>query len=182
MDFMNINYYKTTMITTNEILKTICKLIQNFMNLDDNHCYIYNGNWFIPEDKGLCVVVGIDNVKIISNNTYYKETEDNNLQEITEIKSLASVIINIFGYNQEALNRKEEILMSLNNSEAKKIMTEKAFTIFRNPTSFKQINELDGTKILNRFVLEFQVLYNTYKTNNVDYYNNHYNYNLITNN
>lgn len=180
MDIMNINYYKI-MITTNEILKTICKLIKDFMNLDDEHCYIYNDNWFIPEDKSLCVVVGVDNIRTISNNTYYKETKDNNLQEITEVKSLASININIFSYNKEALNRKEEILMALNNSEAKRKMTEKAFTIFRNPTSFKQVNELDGTKILNRFILEFQVLYNNYKINNVDYYNNYNNYDLITN-
>lgn len=163
------------------ILKNICSLIRDFMKLDNEHIYIYNNKWFIPEDKGLCVVVGCQNIQVLSNNCYYEDI-NNNFQEVLENKNRADISINIFSYNNDALYRKEEILMALNSTNSVNIQDKNGFKIFRLPNAFNNASEQDGTKILNRYIINFSVLYNTTMVNNVNYYNNYNNKNIFINN
>lgn len=163
------------------VLKSICSLIQNFLQLDNEHIYIYNNKWKIPKDEGLVVCVGCQGIKTISNNSYFEEI-NGDFSECLEVKANASISINIYSYNTEALYKKEQILMALNSTNSQNLQNLKGFKIFRLPNSFLQANERDGTKILNRFILEFNVIYSDLKVNGVDYYDNISNALLTINN
>ena len=42
-----------------ELIQTIRNQIKKYLDLDDDHCYIYNNKWKDINDKGLYVVIGI---------------------------------------------------------------------------------------------------------------------------
>lgn len=151
------------------------------MELDNDHIYIYNNKWLIPKDKGLCVVVGCNNITPIGNNKEYIE-EDNTFKECFFVNNRAEVTINIFSYNQDAINRKDEILMALNSDEFLNLQSKYAFSISRLPTSFIQADEKDGAKILNRFILTFNLFYQSKKEQETLYYDDYNFYKLTINN
>lgn len=171
MEKMNIEDY----------LKLICGLIQDFMGLDNKHIYIYNQKWIIPNDKKICVVVGCSNVKPIASCKEYKE-ENGAFKECFFVNNIAEITINIFSYDMEATNRKDEILMALNSDTAKNLQAQYGFSIGTLQLNFNQNDEKDGTKILNRFVLDFNLIYQSKKEVITSYYNDYNDIFLITNN
>ena len=162
-------------------LQYICYIIQKFMDLDDKHIYIYNNKWIIPDDRGLCVVVGCDNITPISNGKDHIY-ENNIFKERFFINNIAEITINIFSYNQDAINRKDEVLMALNSDEFLNLQSKYGFSIGNLPTSFLQHSEKEGVKILNKFILNFNLFYQSRKEQETLYYDNFNNINLITNN
>ena len=162
-------------------LQYICYIIQKFMDLDDKHIYIYNNKWIIPDDRGLCVVVGCNNITPISNGKDHIY-ENNIFKERFFINNIAEITINIFSYNQDAINRKDEVLMALNSDEFLNLQSKYGFSIGNLPTSFLQHSEKEGAKILNRFILNFNLFYQSKKEQETLYYDKFNNINLITNN
>jgi len=141
-----------------QALKTTCRLIQDYMNLDNNHIYLYNNKWVIPKDGKLCVVVGTSQeTPFFTSTTVQGTTEEN-----TTLSS-CNLNINVFSRNREALYRKNEILMALNTSKAINSYVALGFYIPRLPTTFTQIDEVDGTGILTRYEISFNMYYKTNK-------------------
>jgi hypothetical protein len=148
-------------------IKTVLDAIADFMNLDQEHCYLFNQNWIIPKDKGLCVVGQIVNDVILDNNLIY-------IYDIEEqtIRKRQTIAINIFSYDLSALNRKDEIVFAL--QEPKFIGRYNDFgiqTIDKTNIRFNAVNEVDGIKTLYRFVCQFDIYYQVKYSRNKDYTN-----------
>lgn len=160
-----------------EILQIICKLLQDFMDLDNKHIYIYNQKWLIPTDKGLFISVGLQGTKVFANNS---ETRliNNLASEVLTIHKQDQISINIYSYDFSAIERKEEILMALNSNLAENLQNKLGFHLGKIPITFNEVSEIEGTKILNRFNLVFNVISKVSKTIASDYYNSSY---FITN-
>ena len=141
-----------------QALKITCKLIQDYMNLDDRHIYLYNNKWVIPKDGKICVVVGTG-----QETPYHSFTKVNGLTEENTILSTCLLNIDVFSRTREALYRKNEVLMALNTSKAQNTFNKYGFYIPKLPMAFNQIDEVDGTDILTRFNISFNMYYKTSK-------------------
>jgi hypothetical protein len=130
-------------------LLTILDIISVFMGLDEDHCYCGNQNWIIPKDGRLTVVGTPGAVMIFANNSFFESRE--NLEEIITTRERKNIILDIFSYDQEAVERKEEILFALKCVEAENRMARAGFSIASIPNSFTFVPERSGNKILNRF-------------------------------
>ncbi|GHU26634.1 hypothetical protein FACS1894152_1670 [Bacilli bacterium] len=140
-----------------EPIIVILDLIADFMNLDEEHCYLYNQNWQIPRDKSICVVGSLGNTRVLANNKHYVHTSDGSLREQLVIRERQEITIDVFSYDLEALNRKEEILFALNTDKAQNTMEKSGFSCSEIPQSWTQLNEQDGDKILYRFTISFYI-------------------------
>lgn len=142
----------------NEPIKYLVQIFKSFMNLDDEHCYIYNNKWIIPNDKGLFLVVGILSESVIGNDLKYQRTT-------TELISKTSVLVrahyslDIFSYDTSARARQLEVIASLNSDIAVRYQDWYGFHIASNPVSFRDISDIEASKKLNRYNATISVLY-----------------------
>lgn len=147
-------------------LKSICRLLKDYLQLDDEHIYLYCNKWVIPKDGKLCVVVGTG-----QEIPYHSSTRVEGLEEENTILSTCTLNIDVFSINREALYRKNEILMALNTSEAQNLFSRYGFYVPKIPQSFNQVNELDGATLLTRYNISFNMFYKTskkYKSNYIE--------------
>lgn len=162
------------------VLKKICFLIQDYLNLKDNEIYIYNNKFFQSKEKGLNVCVGCNDSTVIANNNTHKE-ENEKYIEILETIIRSNIFINIYSYDNTAIREKEKIFFALNCDKAQEIQIKNNFKIFKISNNFISSPELDGTKVLNRFILNFQVIYKVGDVREVSYFDKFKNL-LIKNN
>jgi hypothetical protein len=148
-------------------LKIILDVIADFMELDEEHCYIYNQKWSIPKDGKICVVGSMNTSKIIANNK--KHTKYNNVfTENLNLRQIQTMELNIFGYDLDVLTRKDEVIMALKTDKAQNTFEDNGFSIADIPNSILNANESDGAKILYRYIMSFSVFCGKNRTINSD--------------
>ena len=150
-----------------EYLEAIGKIIKDFMNLEDGQIYFFNQMYIVPNDKRLYVCIGYQGDNTISN---IKENKED-LQEFTTIKQKQVSII-IYSYGYEAIDRKEEIIQALNSNESENIQSLLGFHIGNLPISEENTSEEDGTKVLNKYNLLFNIIVGKRNNKTTTYYDN----------
>lgn len=156
-----------------DILNYICSIIQKFMNLDNGQIYIYNQKYILPPTTNFLISVGLQGVNLLANNSETKEI-NGAVKEILTTQTQTQISIDIYSYDFSAITRKEEILMALRSNLSQNVQAQYGFYIASIPTNFNQQNELDGTKILNRFNLLINVISKQQKVIDSDYYDTGY--------
>jgi hypothetical protein len=151
-------------------LQILIRIFKEFLNLDDEHCYIYNQKWNIPLDGRLCLVLGLEGTKAIANNKRYKNPLNDSLRQSLNVRELQNITVNIFSYNFEAIDRKDEVLFALQTDKAQNEMNRTGFSIAELPNNILNINETDGAKILYRFMFSFSVWCGGNYETNAEYY------------
>jgi hypothetical protein len=152
-----------------EQLQAIVIILRDYLAIDDEHCYIYNQKWIIPKDGKLCVVIGLNNSRTTAVNKKYKKDDDKFIEQIT-LRQIQNISINIFSYNFEALDRKEEVIIALKTDKATNTFNNLGFNIVDIPNNFININETDGEKILYRYVINFDVYCGKVAEHETDYF------------
>lgn len=152
-----------------ENIKIIRNLIKDYMGLDDNHCYIYNNKFLMPEDKGLFVVIGIQSNEIIGNNTTYEKTEDKLLAN-TSTSVATTYTVDILSYDTSARIRQFEVINALSSFESLQSQDINGYSIARIPTSLQDLSDLEASKILNRYRATFKVFHKYEKQTVARYY------------
>lgn len=143
-----------------ENIKIIRNLIKSYMELDDNHCYIYNNKILIPEDKGLFVVIGIVNNEVIGNTLKYRKTVSE-LYAITSTSFCTTYSIDVLSYDTSARTRQYEIINCLASFEALQSQERNGYSIARVPNSFYDVSYLEASKMLNRYRINIKVFHKT---------------------
>ena len=152
-----------------ELIQQLRNGIKNYLDLDDDHCYIYNNKWKDINDKGLYVVVGIDSEEVLANNLQYTRTEDKLLSHSSIIVE-TNFFIDFFSYNIEARRRRYEVLSYLSSDNCEFYQEQRAYRVYRIPTAFRDLSTEEGSKILNRFRIDFKVHHSTQFTKESPYY------------
>lgn len=153
-----------------ETLKYICKIIQDNLELDDQHIYIFNQKYIMPTDKGLFVAVGIEGEQVINQGSDYKMDGGNYTQEQSLIKQ-GTLSIDVYSYDFSAIDKKDDVILALNSDMSQNMQDKYSFHIGTTPLSINDVSEQDGTKIINRFNITFNIIYGKSKSNKSDYYN-----------
>lgn len=148
-----------------ELLKILCNLVKEFMELQEDQVYIYNQKFLIPNDSRIYVCIGQQGETIYSNNNFVKENG-----EYINITKELFLTINIYGYTMDVLARKDEIPMCFKSTMTERAMDMYDFKIARIPNSENNIIEQVGTKMLYRFDFSYNVISGNQKIIKSDYY------------
>ena len=96
------------------------------------------------------------------------------------LHKLLSVDINVYSYDFQAMTLKDKISMAFKSYTAEKKQELYAFKI-QNQLNWRNINEIDGDKILYRFNTNINVLSMVKNENIIDFYNKQNLTNIIIN-
>ena len=155
-----------TRLTTLDLLR---KIIANGMSdIDQDRIAIYNQKWKMPTDEGLFIVLFFLGSKVVSN----RVTEAPGLNALTEQYDLVTferIQIEICSKNQEAMQRKEEIIMALLSSFSQNLQSEHAFKL-NTLAPIHELSSLEATAMINRFSMDLTLFAWYSKTADVDYY------------
>ena len=86
--------------------------------------------------------------------------------------------IDVMSENDEARQRKEEVLMALVSTYSQNKQEENGFRIFRMPLTFIDISQAEGETMMKRFRINIVVHVKYTKTNTIAFYDA-FGYNII---
>ncbi len=151
------------------LLTIICDIIQNELSLSDGQVMAYNPDIPAPTTPGLYVVVGYISGKAIGNTAAVKD-EDTGISEDQSVTMLENIQIDLMSIDTSALDNKEQIILALHSDYAQKITETNIIRIFRIPSQFNDISQVEGHGILNRFTMTITVNAVYTKNKVVDYF------------
>jgi hypothetical protein len=137
-------------------IKIMLDVVADFMKLDEKHCYVYNQKWITPKDGKICVAGSQGATKIIAHNQSHKKLNNAFMEELN-LREMQTIDFNIFGYFEDVLYRYQELIMSLKTDKARNIFEKNGFFVADLPENAMNFNETDGTKILYRYIISFNV-------------------------
>lgn len=154
-------------ISVMSVIQILCEIIQTEMSLADDQVYIYNQRFKIPKDKRLYVSVGIQSTQTFGMRRKF-DPDTNNLEQTVQLQD--TVEINVYSTEEDALNRKEEVLFALNGLKSENLQAAYGFKVARLTSQIQNISNLEGPKIPFRFNITLNILYSKCNTMPVDYY------------
>lgn len=155
-----------------EPIKIIGDIIKNYLNLNDNQILIYNQDFKIPATKGLFILLQYNTSQPYSvvNKFIPAAIEIEGAEESVSVLMKEDYTINVVSKNDEARQRKEEILMAFNSNYSQEQQGLYQFQIAKISNSFINISELEGAGMLNRFAINISLLAHYNRINDIAYY------------
>ncbi len=155
-----------------EILKVLVAILRSEMDLAADQVVIYNQRWLVPSDFRLYVSINLTGSRPYGVNRGYKARRVVNtptesrcvLDEELSINSQDIVTINAYSSTAKdgscaARARRNEVVMALNSTFAEQQQERYGFSIGRVPLSYVDVSEGEGTEMLTRYALTYNVLY-----------------------
>lgn len=152
---------------TRTILWHLGTILQAGMQLTTNQVWIYNQKRKIPPATGLWLVIDFLTGKPYGSKSKFNPETN---QEEQSVNMSALFTIDIFSRNTQALDRKEEVILAFGSTFAQQTQEKFSFKIGRIPQGFTNLSQVEGTAILYRFQITFQVSYSVEKKISADYY------------
>jgi len=164
-----------------EPIKIIGDILTEFMSLSAGQVMIYNQDFKLPETSGLFIILQYNSSQNYSSiNEFIPAAEgiEGGQESITTLMK-EDYTINVISKNDEARQRKEEVIMGLNSNFSQDKQGLYQFQIARVSNSFVNVSELEGAGMLNRFAINISLLAHYTKTINTSYYDDFTNQILI---
>lgn len=154
--------------TTIDLIRNI---VMTEMIIPFNRIILYNQDWVLPPDDNLWAIVSFRGSKLYSNNnkTYIDDNDD--FVEEQCITTQEQIAVTLMSYNLQALQRKEEVPMSLVSIYSQQVQNRESFKIAP-IVSIVDLSDIEGGKINYRFDILITVLSWYTKTKKVLYYEN----------
>lgn len=159
----------TAQILVGNSFTLLLDVIQTYMGLPNDHCYMWDQKIFQPTDSNPYVVLSIMSCKPFGN-TNYSDTSGSGLISQQSINMSANVSIDILSRGPAARDRKEEILLALNSNYALSQQYANSFYIAKLSSQFTNLSNIDGAAIPYRYSISVAIQYFFIKTNAVPYY------------
>jgi hypothetical protein len=155
-----------------EPIKIIGDILKNCMTLADDQIFIYNQDFKLPETSGLFVLMQYNTSANYSSTNEFIPADEGveGGQESISMLTKEDYTINVISKNDEARQRKEEVIMSLNSNFSQDQQGLYQFQIARVSNSFVNVSELEGAGMLNRFAINISLLAHYNKTIDTTYY------------
>lgn len=155
-----------------EPIKIIGDILKDCMSLTDDQIFIYNQDFKVPETSGLFIVMQYNSSQNYSTNNEFIPADEGveGAQEKISMLNRESYTINVISKNDEARQKKEEVVMSLNSNYSQDQQGLYQFKIANLSDSFTNVSELEGAGMLNRFAITVNLLAFYDKTLNTSYY------------
>lgn len=148
-------------------------LLRAYLALGNDQVVVYNQKWVLPNDSRLYVVVASLSQKAYGTSAETRQVEDGDDTKLVEDVSISSrevLTIDLLSRSQEAVNRKEEVLMALSSQAAQALSETYAIKIARIPTGPNDVSRVEGTAKVNRFQYVLPVLRTRTRTTDVDFF------------
>lgn len=155
-----------------ESIDLIREVVMRELNLSDDRVYIYNQKFTIPPVDGLMVVVAFKASKIIANRNNTRVNADDLLEEVQDLNTQEMLSVMIFSRNEEALQRKEEVVMALYSVFSQQLQEKYSFRIFR-MSPIQDMSQLEGSAILYRFDIDITMMSWYQKIKKVEFYDSY---------
>ena len=157
-----------------EPIKIIADILKNCMNLTNEQIYIYNQDFKIPQTKGLFVLIQYNNSSNYSTTNEFIPAPEgvDTAQEYISMLTREYYTINVVSKNDEARQRKEEVIMALNSNYSQDQQGLYQFQIAKISNSFVNVSELEGAGMLNRFAINISLLAFYNKVTDTSFYDN----------
>lgn len=136
-------------------------LIRSYMGLATEQVVVYNQKWRIPSDNRVYISVGYLAQKCYAPALTYENPavgEAGGLKEVATINSQETFSINIYSRSDEAILRKDEVILAFNSTAAQQLCEANSIKLARVPIAFTDLSQLDGAAILNRFAITINAL------------------------
>lgn len=156
-------------------INLIVGLIRSYMELEAEQVVVYNQKWRIPNDDRLYVTVAYLAQKPFGPCTSYEKfggTPGNpaGLKEVVTVNSQETFSINVYSRNEDAVQRKDEVVMALNSTAAQQLCEANSIKLGRIPVGMSDLSGQEGTAIVNRFALTINALVARSREKVVEYY------------
>lgn len=161
-------------------LQLVCDIIRNELGLANDQVYVYNQKFIVPNDSRMYVSVAVLSLKSFGNSRPVVGSVDD-LNVVQSVNMQGTLDIDIMSRSEDALNRKEEVLMSLNSMYSESQQELNSFYIAPLTTAFVNLSELDGSAIPYRFRLGVNIQYMISKTKPVSFFDDFADPSLATN-
>ena len=153
-----------------EPIKIIGDILKNGMALNNEQIYIYNQDFKIPETSGLFVLLQYNNSVNYSSTNQFVSEGAGEAQENISMLTKENYTINVISKNDEARQRKEEVVMALNSNFSQNQQGLHQFQIAKISNGFINVSELEGAGMLNRFAINIDCTGFYNKINNITFY------------
>ena len=162
-----------------EPIKILADIIEDCFNksitypaLTSDQIFIYNQDFKIPEDDRLYIILQYNNTENYSTTNRFIPADEGveGAQENIAMLTKEDYTINVISKSDEARQRKEEVILSLNSNFSQDQQGLYQFQIARVSNSFVNLSELEGAGMVNRFAITVSVLAHYDKTMDTTYY------------
>ena len=140
------------------------------MDLDTQRVWAFNQGKIQPKDTGLWIVIEYLASKPIATNKSFSTDASLNTIETIVTNTEEMYSIHVFSKDNTARQRKEEVLNALASTFSVSQQELNSFKIAKVVQRINNASYLDGSAILNRFVIDTKVLAWYKTTRIIDYY------------
>jgi hypothetical protein len=140
------------------------------MELPQDRVLIYDDRTKLPTDDGIFITIEYKGSPKVLSNRNIPQSSSSDLSEVQVVNTQEIIAIDIFSRNFDALKRKEEVLMAINSQYAQQSQEKNGFKIFRIPSGFEDLSELEGSAMIKRYEASIVVFAWYTKSKSVDYY------------
>lgn len=152
-------------------------IIRQEMALPVQNVWIKSQNRKFPNTQDLFAVVGTVDSPAFSNvKTIREETDSGAVLEVQQVQFREVVNIDLISENDQARERRAELVLAINSYYAQQVQEANNFKIFKIPSFFVDSTDAEGGSQLNRFTLSI-ICHTWYRkekvlsSDNGDYYN-----------
>lgn len=161
-----------------EILKVLGDVLRAEMDLKADQVTIYNQRWIIPSDTRLYISIKITGSRPYAVNRKYRagfvtgtpSEVTATLNEELTINTQDIITLNIYSKGEAARIRRNEVILALGSTRCEQEMERYSFSIGQVPVSYVDVSEGEGTAMINRYAITYQMLYAQGLTKPVEYF------------
>lgn len=150
-------------------LELFCDVIRTEMGLDPDQVYIYNQKISPIVDSRLYIAVGINSDKYFGNTNKFEPTIAG-MDEVQTVNCMSNLSLDIVSRNDDARNRRSEIVLALNSKYSQNQQELNSFNIGKIPGVFTNLSKEEGAAIPFRFNINVNVQYFEKKVRPVAYF------------
>lgn len=159
----------TSQILIGSALILFCDVIQQYMGLDMNHCYLWDQKIFMPTDSNLYVVVSVESCKPFGNNQ--TNVVNGSMVNAVQYVNMYNILgLDIISRGPAARDQKELVVAALDSVYSQQQQQKNAFLIGRITTGFTNLSGIDGNAIPYRFHLSVGFQYTVTNSVSVGYF------------
>jgi hypothetical protein len=163
-----------TILILREIIKTEMSLNKEAIfiyNQEVNFQDTFNKMLLLNPPQKIIITLQQTTSKVFSNNNYIVQDSLLGLKEEQNMIIKENYLIDILSQTDDARKQKEKIIFALNSTYSKQLQEKYGINIFRIPSSFNNLSELEGPLINHRYETEISVISSYNQTKGINYYN-----------
>lgn len=160
-------------VANSEILKLLCDLLQDQLEIGPDRVLPYNEKWNVEKDYGIYVCLGLMNAMPFGASTRTQwNVSTSKMEEYQILHEKHMYSLNVFSRDRSAAIRCHEIVFALNSVQSQQIQELHGFRIAHLPVSFVDATQIEGAARLHRYALTFNVIRSYERTKDISHYDN----------